>query len=122
MKAHLLLRGERPGIPTGYNLVAGMYGYVKYIPRSEYADRQTMLQKYAMQVAGDPSCVVSLSNKVLTESSVPGNAKRVAILNEGAGDCHAILGSEDNLTRDLWSLVEICFCAVVAFLKFCSPS
>ncbi|KAG0600900.1 hypothetical protein M758_11G069400 [Ceratodon purpureus] len=92
MKAHLLLRGERPAIPTGYNLVAGMYGYVTYIPRSEYADRQTMLQKYAMQLAGDPSCVILLNSKLLTESSAPGNSKRVAILNEGAGDCHAILG------------------------------
>ena len=97
MKAHLLLRGERPSIPTGYNLVAGMYGYVTYIPRSEYADRQKMLQKYAIQVAGDPSCVILLSNKFLTESSTLGNTKRVAILNEGAGDCHAILGSKDSL-------------------------
>lgn len=95
MKAHLLLRGEKPAIPTGYNLVAGMYGYVTYVPRSEYVDRQTMLQKHAMHVAGDPSCVILLNK--LTESSIPGNTKRVAILNEGAGDCHAILGSEDNL-------------------------
>lgn len=103
MKAHLLLRGERPAIPTGYNLVAGMYGYVRYIPRSEYADRQVMLQKYAMQVAGDDSSrIVSLS-KLSTESSKNGrrmaengleneNRKRVAVVNEGAGDCHALLG------------------------------
>lgn len=103
MKAHLLLRGERPAIPTGYNLVAGMYGYVTYIPRSEYADRHAMLHKYALQVAGDPSCVISIHHKILKESSfsgwkmVPGevasgNGRKVAILNEGAGDCHALPG------------------------------
>lgn len=104
MKAHLLLRGERPAIPTGYNLVAGMYGYVMYIPRSEYSKRQAMLHKYAMQVAaGDPSCVISLHNQLSTgwkmvESEVEnGSKKRVVIVNEGAGDCHAMLGPKFNL-------------------------
>lgn len=109
MKAHLLLRGERPAIPTGYNLVAGMYGYVSYIPRSEYADRQAMLHKYAVQVAGDPSCIISLHNNQLSAqtstharrmggSGVDNeNKKRVAIVNEGAGDCHAMIGPKFNL-------------------------
>jgi len=99
MKAHLLLRGERPAIPTGYNLVAGMHGHVSYIPRSVYADRQAMLHNYAMQVAaGDPSCVVSLHSQLSTGRRMVGsgvenrNKKRVAIVNEGAGDCHAMLG------------------------------
>ena len=102
IKAHLLLRGERPAIPTGYNLVSGMYGHVTYIPRAEYADRQAMLQKHAVRVAGDPTCIISMQDHVI--SSTPGisdggdNKKRVVILNEGAGDCFAVLGLEPKLT------------------------
>lgn len=94
MKAHLLLRGERPAIPTGYNLVAGMYGYVYWISRSEYADRHAMLHKYAMQVAeGDPSRLITLSSS-MPAASPNGKHMRVAIVNEGAGDCHAMLGPQ----------------------------
>ena len=45
--AHLLIRGERPAVPTGFHLLARMYGHVTYVTRSEYADRDMMLQKHA---------------------------------------------------------------------------
>lgn len=47
MKAHLLIRGERPAVPTGFHLLARMYGQVTYVSRTEYADRNAMLLKHA---------------------------------------------------------------------------
>lgn len=47
IRAHLLIRGERPAVPAGFHLLARMYGQVKYITRSEYADRDAMLEKHA---------------------------------------------------------------------------
>lgn len=86
-----------------------MYGHVTYIPRAEYADRQAMLQKHAVRVAGDPTCIISMQDHMI--SSTPGisdggdNKKRVVILNEGAGDCFAVLGLEPKLTSTaLWHL------------------
>ncbi|XP_042376864.1 D-cysteine desulfhydrase 2, mitochondrial-like isoform X4 [Zingiber officinale] len=76
MRAHLLLRGEQPAVPTGYNLVSLMYGSVSYVPRSVYANRNEMLMKHAELVAGDQV----------------GNVRRVVIVNEGAGSVAALLG------------------------------
>ncbi|XP_042376862.1 putative D-cysteine desulfhydrase 2, mitochondrial isoform X2 [Zingiber officinale] len=59
MRAHLLLRGEQPAVPTGYNLVSLMYGSVSYVPRSVYANRNEMLMKHAELVAGDQFIVGS---------------------------------------------------------------
>lgn len=50
IKAHLLVRGERPAVPTGFHLLARMFAQVTYIPRSEYANRPAMLKKYAEQI------------------------------------------------------------------------
>ncbi|KAL3130518.1 hypothetical protein ABBQ38_008333 [Trebouxia sp. C0009 RCD-2024] len=50
IKAHLLVRGERPATPTGFHLLARMFAQVTYIPRSEYADRSAMFKKYAQQI------------------------------------------------------------------------
>ncbi len=47
IRAHLLVRGERPAVPTGFHLLACMYGEVTYVPRTEYADRDAMMTKYA---------------------------------------------------------------------------
>lgn len=46
MNAHLLVRGERPKIPTGYHLLSRMYGDVHYVSRAEYHDRNAMFKKY----------------------------------------------------------------------------
>ena len=46
MRAHLLVRGERPAVPTGHHLIARMFGEVTYVPRSEYADRVTMFARH----------------------------------------------------------------------------
>ena len=56
LRSHLLVRGERPAVPTGYHLLARMYGEVTYVPRSEYADRDAMLQRHAASIeAGLPA-------------------------------------------------------------------
>jgi hypothetical protein len=47
MLAHLLVRGEAPEVPTGYGLMARMYGKVHYISRQEYADRLGMTSRWA---------------------------------------------------------------------------
>ena len=50
MRAHLLVRGERPAVPTGYHLLARMFGEVTYVPRSEYADRAAMFAHHTDRV------------------------------------------------------------------------
>ena len=56
LRSHLLVRGERPAIPTGYHLLARMYGEVTYVARSEYADRDAMLKRHAASIrAGLPA-------------------------------------------------------------------
>lgn len=111
LRSHLLLRGEQPDILTGYNLISTMYGNVKYVPRSVYANREETLKTHASSVAGGNGCVLSLSDILeapLTEqivsSSHPistsmddqrslGNfSRKVVIMNEGAGDSIALLG------------------------------
>eukprot|EP00899_Mesostigma_viride_P021277 jgi/Mesvir1/29150/Mv25113-RA.1 len=53
MRCHLLLRGERPQVPTGYNLVAGMFAHrVRYVTRSVYADRDAMFAAYVRDLVG----------------------------------------------------------------------
>lgn len=113
MRAHLLLRGERPVIPTGYNLVAGMYGQVTYIPRSEYSERKSMLQKHAVRISDANSASVAWlhSPELCAELPIPDSQptvpdmrvasgdlykssgpRKIAILNEGAGESFALLG------------------------------
>ncbi|XP_077227980.1 pyridoxal-5'-phosphate-dependent enzyme family protein isoform X2 [Tasmannia lanceolata] len=62
LRSHLLLRGEQPEIPTGYNLISTMYGSVSYIARSLYAQREDMLTKHAYLVAGKGGCVIRFSD------------------------------------------------------------
>lgn len=50
IKAHLLVRGERPAVPTGFHLLTRMYGEVTYITRTEYADRDAMMTKHAQRI------------------------------------------------------------------------
>ena len=50
LRAHLLIRGERPAIPTGHHLIARMFGQVTYITRSEYVDRANLLEKQRQRV------------------------------------------------------------------------
>lgn len=104
----MLLRGEKPEIPTAYNLISSLYGNVIYVPRSLYAKREEMLLQYADSVAGSSSSVVRLSD--ILEDSLSThlyekpkferldahrsaeNSKRVVIVNEGAGDAVGFLG------------------------------
>jgi len=53
IRAHLLVRGERPAVPTGFHLLARMYGQVTYVKRSEYADRKAMMTKHANIISGN---------------------------------------------------------------------
>lgn len=108
LRSHLLLRGEPPEIPTGYNLISSLYGNVIYVPRSLYAKREEMLSKYADSVAGSSGSVVCLSD-ILEDSLTTHlngkqnfgrldahrsaeNSRRVVIVNEGAGDVVGFLG------------------------------
>lgn len=115
----MLLRGEKPEIPTAYNLISSLYGNVVYVPRSLYAKREEMLSQYADSVAGSSSSVVRLSD--ILEDSLSThlyekpkferldahrsaeNSKRVVIVNEGAGDAVGFLGN-----------FKMCFCIYLA--------
>ena len=51
IRAHLLVRGERPAIPTGHHLLARMFGHVTHVTRQEYSDRAALLAKHEKIVA-----------------------------------------------------------------------
>lgn len=109
LKSHLLLRGEKPEILTGYNLVSTVYGNVTYVPRSFYAHREKMLQTHASMVAGNSGNVVycndiidasnmsqTFNRSEFVQMDAPRDTKchstKVVIVNEGAGDAVALLG------------------------------
>jgi 1-aminocyclopropane-1-carboxylate deaminase/D-cysteine desulfhydrase-like pyridoxal-dependent ACC family enzyme len=73
MRAHLLVRGERPLVPTGNHLFASMFAHnVVYVPRSEYVDRDAMLSAYMEKNMGSTS--------------------NIAVVPEGASEPSALLG------------------------------
>ncbi|XP_031407187.1 D-cysteine desulfhydrase 2, mitochondrial isoform X2 [Punica granatum] len=92
LRSHLLLRGEQPDVLTGYNLISTMYGNVTYVPRSLYADREEMLIRHAGLVAGSSGLVVSLNDMLEAPWIKQKGGRKVAIVNEGAGDSLALLG------------------------------
>ncbi|KAM4120493.1 hypothetical protein ACJW30_03G136500 [Castanea mollissima] len=118
LKSHLLLRGEQPEILTGYNLISTMYGNVKYVPRSLYANREIMLQTHANHLVSGNSGHVVWFNDIFESSfttqtsssfvqmdanrSAENSPRKVAILNEGAGDAAALLG----VIRLVWYLSQ----------------
>ncbi|XP_073004712.1 putative D-cysteine desulfhydrase 2, mitochondrial [Typha latifolia] len=98
MRSHLLLRGERPEIPTGYNLISSMFGDVKYVARSAYSRRDEMLREHAEAIAGTGGSVVEV-DEILREEfdrrkleDADGGLRRVVIVNEGAASVVALLG------------------------------
>lgn len=50
MRSHLLVRGEAPACPTGYHLIARMFGHVTYVSRADYVDRVALLERHAAAV------------------------------------------------------------------------
>ncbi|XP_030960810.1 D-cysteine desulfhydrase 2, mitochondrial isoform X1 [Quercus lobata] len=118
LKSHLLLRGEQPEILTGYNLISTMYGNVTYVPRSLYANREKMLQTHANHLVSSNSGHVAWFNDIFESSfttqtsssfvqmdanrSAENSPRKVAILNEGAGDAAALLG----VIRLVWYLSQ----------------
>lgn len=110
LKAHILLRGEEPETRTGYNLVSKLYGDVVYVPRSVYAKREEMLAKHAESIAGADGSIMWPNDVVVASFnhhefgvqnfpradpvSFREKLKKVAIINEGAGDAVALLGKE----------------------------
>ncbi|KAK4740710.1 hypothetical protein SAY87_024298 [Trapa incisa] len=93
IRSHLLLRGEQPDVPTGYNLISTMYGNVVCVPRSVYASREEMLIRHAGLVADSGGSAVSLTDMLETSTRIEGrDGRKVAIINEGAGDSLALLG------------------------------
>ncbi|XP_050276413.1 D-cysteine desulfhydrase 2, mitochondrial [Quercus robur] len=118
LKSHLLLRGEQPEILTGYNLISTMYGNVTYVPRSLYANREKMLQTHANNLVSSNSGHVAWFNDIFESSfttqtsssfvqmdanrSAENSPRKVAILNEGAGDAAALLG----VIRLVWYLSQ----------------
>ena len=53
VRAHCLIRGERPAVPSGHLLLASMFGSVQHVTRAEYADRAGMLAKHAARIAAE---------------------------------------------------------------------
>ena len=74
ISAHLLVRGERPAVPTGYHLLTLMYGHVTYIPRSQYSDRAaTFLKAMEALQLQEPAAKVGLphSARLVDEHCAP---------------------------------------------------
>lgn len=109
LASHLLLRGEQPETATGYALISMLYGNTTYVPRALYAKRDTMLSRHAEIVAESSGSVVWLSDlfeasfmnyvskkPISVQTDAPRlseNIKKVAIINEGAGDAAGLLGN-----------------------------
>jgi D-cysteine desulfhydrase len=75
MRAHLLLRGESPQVPTGNYLLACMLAaVVRHVPRQQYADREALLSDYVAELAAarPDACI--------------------GVVPEGASDARALLG------------------------------
>ncbi|EFJ10341.1 hypothetical protein SELMODRAFT_44641, partial [Selaginella moellendorffii] len=103
MSAHLLLRGEKLEVTTGYNLISEVYGNVVYVPRTEYADRQKMLSSHMERVACPEEPVLWLNGNSITRETItpsessrllePGRGRRKwAVLGEGGASGLALLG------------------------------
>lgn len=98
IRPHLLLRGEKLDIPTGYNLISLMFGNVTYASRSVYAHRDEMLYEHAKTVAGASGTVLWADDIVREDLAVDENngcdndSRRVVIVKEGAGTVQALLG------------------------------
>ena len=52
---------ERPAVPSGNLLVAGMFGHVQHVTRAEYAQREALLARHASSLSASlgPSAKVS---------------------------------------------------------------
>lgn len=109
IRSHLLLRGERPEVPTGYNLISEMFGSsTVYVARSAYARRDEMLLEHAHRVAGAGGEVMWIDDIVGEDlgemNSERGigedGSRRVVIVNEGAASSVALLGKYHILNID----------------------
>lgn len=50
-RCHLLVRGERPAVPTGHHLYARLFAHhVEYVSRAQYADREAMIAGYLQRL------------------------------------------------------------------------
>ncbi|KAG8077640.1 hypothetical protein GUJ93_ZPchr0007g5496 [Zizania palustris] len=98
MRPHILLRGEQPDVPTGYNLISLMFGNVTYASRSVYAHRDEILYEHAKKVAGTRGKVFWADDIVREDLALDEDngceigPRRVIILKEGAGNVQALLG------------------------------
>ncbi|KAF0917816.1 hypothetical protein E2562_021486 [Oryza meyeriana var. granulata] len=98
MRPHILLRGEQPDVPTGYNLISLMFGNVTYTSRSAYAQRDEMLYDHSRKVAGTGGTVlwvddIGREDFVLDEDNgCEIGSRRVVIIKEGAGNVQALPG------------------------------
>ncbi|CAI7821281.1 unnamed protein product, partial [Closterium sp. NIES-54] len=115
LKAHLVLRGELPKVPTGNALVSHMFGCPGYVSRAEYADREKALLSRAAAVAGEggmvqwgagPATTSSMKSGVSAAGAATSGLRdtsagvyksveghpRVAIIPEGGSDGLALLG------------------------------
>jgi D-cysteine desulfhydrase len=100
IRPHLLLRGEQPKVPTGYNLISLMFSNVTYASRSVYSQRSQMLHDHAKKVAGPDGLVVwadDITELECQEPELPGASRRVVVVNEGAASAIALLGLCNNL-------------------------
>ncbi|CAL9149608.1 unnamed protein product [Musa hybrid cultivar] len=113
LRAHLLLRGEQPEVPTGYNLVSLMYGSVNYVERSTYARREEMLLKHAESVAGGEGNVLWVDD-ILKNSNGLNLEESDSVPMDGRGDPLSECSSETSLRRVV--IVNEGACSVVGLL------
>lgn len=102
-RAHLLVRGERPAVPTGHHLYARMLAHrLEYVPRSEYADRGAMFAGYLERLQREHEAGVSrgAGSGASTNAGAGGGSESsssrggdsVAVIPEGAACSAALLG------------------------------
>ncbi len=104
IRAHLLVRGERPAVPTGFHLLARMYGQVTYVKRSEYADRKAMMTKHADVISENASSDSKVSWTLPVTHHTRSATKQVtAGLHQ-----HTVAVQESHLAHDTIQVLRFC--------------
>lgn len=95
-RAHLLVRGERPAVPTGTHLYARLLAHrVEYVSRADYADREAMLAGYTRRLRQEQqqdAAAAAATPPQQQEQQAAGGNGSIAVIPEGAATPAALLG------------------------------
>lgn len=87
LRAHLVLRGERPPQPTGYTLLTLTFAHrVHFVSRTEYAAREAVLEAHAAPLREAGRHVAVIGEGAAQPEALYGCLRLVAALREAIGE------------------------------------